>query len=333
MRRRAAAVFESLVAADERNGDAYTGLGMALVETGDWTRAGDALNRAEAISPDRLDVLSAQGRLHGATGHASLALAYYGRALAAEPGNAAVRAEADALRASRAHRAALGYDFQRFDPSFGNFNSGTLEVNARVNDRVRVFATGEALRINGSNEARGGGGIEWFAHPRVLLRGGAMFGGDLRLPAVDAFAEATFHRRRVRWSLQTRFFDFDGVDLWIAGPGLAFDVNPRLTLEAQYSRGRTSLDFAESMTSDNLVLGVHGRPTARLSTLAEYRYGIDRLDWLTVDRLDALDAHTIALGASIEVTPFVSVGAGYDHQNRPAGVTVHRARGLLNYRF
>jgi tetratricopeptide (TPR) repeat protein len=331
--RRAAGVFESLVAADERNVDALTGLGTALVEIGDWKGATDALNKAESLAPDRLDVLTAQGRLHGATGHATLALAYYGRALAAEPGNVAIRAESDALAASRAHRAAVGYNFQRFDPSFGEWHSGTLEVNARLNDTVRVFGSGEALRFEGNNEGRGGGGVEWSVHPRVLLRGGGLFGGDLWLPGADVFAEATFQRRRVRWLLQARYFDFDGADLLIAGPALAFDLNPRLTLKADYLRGRTDSDFIESITSDNVVLGIHGRPTTRLAAFVEYRHGIDRLDWLTLDRLDAVDAETIALGGSMAVTPFVSLGAGYDYQDRSAETSVHRARALLTFRF
>src|SRR5919112_1407239 len=51
--RRAAGVFESLVAVDGRNIDALSGLGVALVEAGEWTRAKEVLARAEAIAPDR----------------------------------------------------------------------------------------------------------------------------------------------------------------------------------------------------------------------------------------------------------------------------------------
>jgi tetratricopeptide (TPR) repeat protein len=331
--RRAAAVFESLIATDDKNVDALAGLGSALVEIGDWKGAADALNRAESLSPDRIDVMAAQGRLHGATGHASLALAYYGRALAAEPGNVEVRAASDALRASRAHRVALGYNFQRPDSSLGDLNSGSIDVNARVNDAVRLFATGELLRSEDSDEGRGGAGFEWFVHPRVLLRGGALIGGNIWLPEVDAFAEATFHRRRAHWTLTARVFDFSGADLWIGGPGLAFDVTPRLTLQAQYLRGRTRFDLGQSITSDNLMLGVHGRPADRLTAFVEFRHGIDRLDWLTADRLTAGEAETIAAGGALEMTPFVSLGAEYDRQDRPSDFIIQRARALLTIRF
>lgn len=331
--RRAAGVFESLVATDSRNVDALTGLGTALVKTGDWKGAADALNRAESIAPDRIDVLAAQGKLHGASGRVTLALAYYGRALAAEPGNDEIRAAADTLRASRAHRVVLGYNYQRFEPSIADFNAGTLEVNARTSDAVRVFAAGEVLRTEEHDEARGGAGIEWFARPRLHLRGGAIFGGDLWLPGLDTFAEVTLHRRRVRWMLMTRFFDFDGADLWVAGPGLALDVTPRLTLQAEYFRGRTRFDEGASLISDNLVLGVHGRPVDRLSAFIEYRRGIDRLDWLTADRLTADEANTIAVGGAFDITPLIGLGASYDHHDRSNAFTAHRARALLTVRF
>lgn len=331
--RRAVAVFESIVASDGENVEALSGLGVALVGAGDWNRAEDVLQRAESLAPGRIEVLTAQGRLHAEAARPTLALAYYDRALAADPGNAEIRALADTLRASRAHRVALGYNFQRFDPSIGNFNSGTIEVNARLNDTVRVFATGELLRQDDSDEGRGGAGFEWRTHRLLLLRGGAAFGGDAWLPGTDVFGEATFFGRRTRLTATVRFFDFDGAELWIAGPGLSFDVRPGVTLNGQYFRGRTQFGSASSITSDNFVLGIHVRPADRLSAFAEYRHGLDRLDWLTADRLTAEGADGIGFGASFDLTPFVSLGGGYDHQDRSGGGTVDRARALLTVRF
>jgi tetratricopeptide (TPR) repeat protein len=331
--RRAAGVYESIVAVDPKNVEALAGLGSALVEAGDFEAAAGVLDTAEALAPDRLDILAAQGHRHGALGRSTLALAYYGRALAAEPDNAAIQAAADALRAARAHRVALGYTFQRLDPAIGDFNAGSLAFNARVSDRVRLLASGEILRVDDSDEARGGGGIEWRAHPRLLVRAGGLFGGETWLPAVDTYGEAIYSRRRAHWMFTLRFFDFDGADLWIGGPGLAYDVTPRVTLLAQYLRGRTQPDAASSLTSDNFLFGLHGRPTDRVAARVEYRRGIDRLDWLTFDRLFADEAHTLGAGGTVAFTPFVSVGADYDYQDRSASQRVHRARGLLNIRF
>lgn len=331
---RAAAVFESLVAAENQSVEALTGLGLALIETGDRPAAAEALNRAEALAPDRVEVLAAQGRLHAAAGRATLALAYYGRALVAEPGNVAIRKEADALRASRAHRVELGYDFLAFDPSTGELHAGRLDVNARLNDAVRIFARGQVLQHEGDNESRGGAGIEWSVSPAVRLRGGAQFGGSTSwLPELDAFAGATFARGRVLWSLRLHYFDFEEVDMWIGGPGLALSLTPRTTLVAEYLRGRTGVPGGGSETTDNASIGLHARLGERASGFIEYHRGIDRLDWFTADRLGAADANTLSLGASADLTPFVGLGARYDYQDRPSDLRVHRASAVFTFRF
>lgn len=329
--RRAAAIFESIVATAPEDIEALSGLGVALVDAGEWSRAEDALRQAERLAPDRVEVLAAQGRLHAANARPTLALAYYDRILASEPDNVEVRKLADSLRATRAHRVTAGYNFQRVDPLFGDFNSGFVSFNGRVSDALRIFAMGEVLDHD-DNEARGGGGIEWRPHRRFQLRGGGFFGGETWLPDTDVFAEATLFRRRARLTATVRYFDFESADLWIAGPGVAVDVNPKLTFSAQYLRGRTGL-FSGSVTTDNVVLGAHVRPAERVGTFIEYRHGIDRLDWLTADRLTTEGADTIGLGWSFEFTPFVGVEAAYEHQDRAAGVSVNRARAYLTVKF
>lgn len=333
--RRAAGVFESIVAVDRDNVEALSGLGIALVNSGNWDAAGAALDRAESIAPDRLDVLAAQGRRHAAAGRSTLALAYYGRALAADPDNTQIRALSDSLRAARAHRVTVGGDLMRFDPAIHEIGSGTIGVNARLHDTLRVFAAGELLhsKIGDERETRGGGGIEWLAHPAVQVRAGAFGGGDRWLPSIDLVTQLALRQGRAQWTVTSRYFDFGETDLWMAGPGLAFDVTPRVTLVGQYLKGRTRSDWQGDATlSDNVVLGVHGRPAKRVSGFVEYRHGIDRLEWMTVDRLAATDANTLGFGATFEVTPFVNVGATYDFTD-DNHLRIHRGRGALSLRF
>lgn len=356
---RAAAVFESLVATSSQNIEALTGLGRALTEMGDLKAAGDALNRAEALAADRVEVLAAQGRLHAAVGRDTLALAYYGRALATEPGNSEIKAQADALRASRSHRIHVGYDVQAFDPSAGALHAGHIEANARVSDSIRLFARGQMLRhenddllnptlraellalglepaVGGGSrtESRGGAGIEWTVQPAIRLRGGAQFGNDTAwLPRVDVFADATFGRGRSRWTFRTHYFNFDGVDLWIGGPGIAIDLSPRTTLIAEYLRGRTGIAGRNSETTDSGSAGLHGRLTARTTAFFEYHRGLDRLDLFTADRLTAAEANTLSFGGAVDFTPFVGLAARYDFQDRTTGLHVHRGSGVFTFRF
>ena len=338
---RAAAVFESVVATHPQNVDALLGLALARMDSGRWREASDALNRAEALAAERIDVLAAHGRYHAAERRPALALAYYDRALVVEPDNVEIRAASDAVRAARAHRVELGYDFQKFDGARDGMHAGTIEINARVSETVRVFARGQAQHfpsdsvVSDENDARGGGGGEWTAARGVHLRAGAMFGSDnVWLPTTDIFAEATFARRRTRWTLSVRYFDFDVADLWIGGPGVEFDATSRVTLLAKYLRGRTTVPFGDSSTSDSITIGASARLARHVRGSVAYHHGIEHLDWLTVDRVDADDANTVSLALAADVTPFVNLSAAYDYHDRPGGFfTANRARAWLVFRF
>lgn len=332
---RAAAVFESIVATSPQNVDALVGLALAEMDAGHTARAADALSRAEALAADRIDVLAAQGRYHAAEGRPTLALAYYGRALVAEPGNDAIRAASDAVRASRAHSVSVGYDFQKFDGVDDAMHAETVTGNFRVNDMLRVLGRVQLLQFGVTDDARFGAGIEWFATPSLHLRAGALAGSDnVWLPETDVFADATFLQRRSRWSLTVQYVDFDHSNLWIGGPGLELDVTPRITLLAQYLRGRTQVEFGDSTTSNNGMVGVAVKLTDRVRGSVSYARGIDRLDWLTVDRLGAEGANTLSAGIGADLTPFVSLSAEYDHHDRPAGaLDANRGRAWLTFRF
>ncbi len=123
------------VAAQPQNVDALLGLGDALT-TRPVPERRDVLSRAEALAADRPAILAAQGRLHRAAGRTTLALAYFERALALEPGNTEVSRAGDALRAERAHRLEGTYDFERFSTDDPDTHAGTIEVNARAGDVV-----------------------------------------------------------------------------------------------------------------------------------------------------------------------------------------------------
>jgi hypothetical protein len=196
-----------------------------------------------------------------------------------------------------------------------------------------VFGQAQVQSFDDESEGRFGGGIEWLAHRSVMLRAGALAGsGTELLPSTDVFAHATFDRRRVRWTFQLRYFDFDGADLWIGGPGIAIDVTPRVVLRGEYLRGRSGFEGIDSITSDNASVGIDAAFSDRVRGSVAYHRGIDRLDWMTADRLLADDANTISFGIEGDVTPFVSLSGGYDYHERAFG-HAHRARAWLTYRF
>jgi len=336
----AADVYRSILAAQPQNLDALVGLGNSLVALGRLREAGDALSRAEAIAADRPAVLAAQGRLHQAANRTTLALAYYLRAIALDPSNADARQAADALRALRAHRLEIDYDFQRVTDSsdfvaHDDAHVGTFDVNARVSDPLRVFARVQVESAFGFDDQRVGGGIEWAATRRTAIRAGVLKGIDtVLLPDIDGFFNVSIVNGRARWSFDVQGAEFeDDENLWIAGPAVAVTLPRNGEVSLRYYHGSLTTPFAvDPFTTDSVAIGLQGRLTRRSRAGVSYTHGIDRLDWLTIDRV-AFESDTVAFRVGFDFTPFAGVEGGYDYQSRPGGVTVHRARAGLVYRF
>lgn len=330
----AADVYRSIVAVQPQHVDALIGLGLSLVSLGKLKEASDALNRAEALAADRPAVLAAQGRLHQAANHNTLALAYYLRAIAIEPTNADARAALDALRAERAHRLEVAYDYQHLNANVDDAHVGTIEVNARVSDTLRLFGRGQVQTAFGVDEQRGGGGVEWSVTRHAIIRAGGLFGTNTSfLPDSDVFVDASVARGRARWMAQIRVAHYEGADLWIGGPGLAIEFPGGIEASVRYYRGKfTANGFANEFTTDTIALRLQGRVNRRLRASAGFTHGIDRLDWLTVDRV-ATEADTLSLKTAFDCTSFTSFELGYAFESRPAGLQAHRARVGLTYRF
>ena len=338
----AADVYRSVLATQPQNLDALIGLGNSLVALGRLREAGDALSRAEAIAADRPAVLTAQGHLHEAANRPTLALAYSWRAIALDPSNTDARQAADSLRALRAHRLELAYDFQRFpgypgvlqDTTREDAHVGTFELNGRMNDALRVFARVQAQSAFDDDEQRLGGGIEWAVTRRAILRAGVLKGIDtIFLPETDGFFSASILSGRARWTVDVQGAEFESADLWIFGPRLAVSLPRSGEAFIRYYRGRVTTPFAtDPIATDSVALGIRGRMTRRSWASVGYTHGIDRLDWLTLDRI-TFESDTISFHAGFDFTPFAGIEAGYDFQSRPAGVNIHRARADLVYRF
>jgi tetratricopeptide (TPR) repeat protein len=332
---RALDVYRSITSTHPQNVAALVGAGRMLTELERFDEAADALARAEALAADDPAVLAASGALHGMAGRSTLGLAYYDRALALRPTDVEVRQAADRLRASRAHRVQLEYDFAGYQPFDEELQMGGLEVNARVTDTVRLFARGQSMRADDEYENRGGGGIEWRPTRHLTFAAGAFGGTDTAiLPELDIFASLSLrHSPRVRWLLDVRYADYDVANVWIGGPGIGIRFGDA-ELTARVLPSRTQLAFADSFTTTSASIGIAGPLGDRATVSAEYRYGIDRLDWLTLDRVLLDDeAHTAAFHGTFDFTPFVTLGAGYEYREQPGDISIHRALARLILRF
>src|SRR4029453_16483978 len=221
-------IYRSVLAAQPQNVEALVGVGESLVKLVRWKKASDALNRAEALAADRPAVLAAQGQVHQAENRTALALAYYERALALDPGNAEIRTLANVLRAERGHRIELDYDFQHFDTDVDDSHAGTFEINARASDPLRVFGRAQVESLYGVTDERAGAGIEWSMTRQATLRIGAVFGFDpVYLPESDVVVEAAVQQGWARWGVLVQRAVFEDSDLWLVGPELTVRLPTR----------------------------------------------------------------------------------------------------------
>ncbi len=328
---RAADVYQSIVAAQPQNVDALLGLGDALAMAARFREGAEALSRAEALAPDRPAILTAQGRLHRAAGRSTLALAYFQRALALEPGNAEAQLALDALRAERAHRLEGTYDFERFSTDDPDTHAGTIEVNARAGDAVRLFAGYQHLRKFSRDEDRGGGGIEWFVRRDFRLRAGAFFSGNaLNLPEADAAFDLEYHRTRVVWLAAIRYLDFDSSSTFIWSPGLTVSLHDRLAVTARYYHSESDFTEFQPVTgNDGYSLKATGRVGRRLWVNGGYARGFEGLTLITSERTTQFAADNLSAGVRFDATPFTSIGGLYEFQWREFDTQV--ARATINF--
>ena len=328
-------VYRSILAVQPQHVDALIGAGESLVALDRLNEASDLLRQAEAIAPDRPAILAAQGRLHRAANHTTLSLAYYNRALALDPNNAEIRAEAEAVRAERAHRLELDYDFQHVNTGQDDSHLGTFVLNARTNDAVRVVGEGQVENLYGVSDQRAGGGFEFALSRKVNFNIGALFGfSPVYLPETDVYGELTYTDRRMTVGAVVRHAGFeDDSDLLLIGPELIVKFSDGFDTSITYLRGNTSTSGGfNDVATDTVAIHLSGAVTRQFRLGAGYTHGIDRLDWLTSDRI-GFESDSVDFRGNFFFTPFVSLEVGYDFQSRPEDVQIHRARAGLTFRF
>jgi YaiO family outer membrane protein len=332
---RAADVYQSIVAAQPQNVDALLGLGEALTADSRFREAAEALTRAEALAADRPAILTAQGRMHRAAGRTTLALAYYERALALEPGNTDARMALDSLRAERAHRFEATYNFERFSTDAPDTHAGTIEVNARTSDAVRVFGGYQHVRKFSRDEDRVGGGLEWVARRDLRLRAGGLFSGNaLVLPEADTSVSLDYYRARVAWLASIRYLRFDTSSTFLWSPGLTVTLNERAAVTLRYYHSESDFEDFRAVTGhDGFSFVVTGRVGRRVWINGGYARGFEGLAIITSERTSQFGADNLSAGIRFDATPFTTIAGVYEHQWREADTRVATAMFHLIQRF
>lgn len=339
---RAVDVFRSVLSAKPDRLDARIGLGSALTALDRPGEAVDELDRAEQIAPDDPEVLAAQGAAHLAAAHVRLALAYYGRAALLRPADPSIREAYEEARRQQGHFVAgTGY-FESFSGSISDGWSGSLELNGRLGDSLRLFVRGQGQRKFDETEARGGGGFAWRPTRHWTLRARALFGPDTTvLPRIDTGGELVFTDRHLSAVGGVQYVDFEPglpagltVRAWIVSPGLTVRVNDDFEILARYYRSATEYGSSGARISNHSgLLGARLRLVPRVWIGAAWETGAENFDTLSIDRLGDFNADAVRGDLQIDFRSLTSIAATYEYQWREHDRQFLRASFGLVQRF
>jgi Flp pilus assembly protein TadD len=330
----AEAVYRSVLLEDPSNVDAMLGIGTTLLARHFTDDAIDMLARAEALAPEREDILDAQGRAHREAGDEVRAITYFQRVVAMSPTEQHMLQLEDA-RSSYLHRVEAHGLSEDFNTGTSTTAGGGATVNYRLNDRYRVFGRGDAQRKFGISDQRGGGGVEWRWRPLTSFAGHVLIGpGNVIMPEGDYIGEVDHTYANVSWTGTYRYLDFNGAWMAVLSPAVTWWPTDRMS---------AGLRYAHAISRSNLLLtNEHGnslhargayRYRPRLWLLGGYATGIEDFDTVSIDQIGNFKAHSVSGGVRWDLPSLTSLTGTYDYQWRADSVRRGRLVVSLAHRF
>lgn len=326
-------VYRAVLRENSAHVEAMVALGSLLTNAGRLDDAFVILADAERIAPASGDVLAAAARARFFAGETTAAVQYIERAAAIAPTPEYRRLREQILRAHR-HRVELTGFGEHFTADIPRGLNGEVAVALRLTDRLRVSARGQAQDKFNIAERRAGGGVEWRLTRALRVAGSLLAGADtVVLPRLDANVEVGLVRGRSDWSASYRRIEFDTAEVSVFSPGAALSLNDRVTLIGRYALALTDFAAAPKQTTHSAGGGISVLTGTRVWLSAGYSRGIEKFETLSLDRIGAFRADTIAGGARVELPGLTTIAAVYERQWRTRGTNMGRMTIALAQRF
>ena len=318
----AEAGFRSVLLEHPTDTDARIGLGAALTRRGAWQEALVVLREAEPHAAENPDLFGALARAYRRAGDDRRALDYYRRGRTLAP------ADPDLVDGFEATAQAYGHSiavegFGEAGASEGR--SASLTVALRVRPQLKIEGNASTQRRGGSSDALGGGGallrVNRSTNLGVRAAGGR---GNTSLPRSDLTAVIVKYAGVFEVGASMHRLSYADAGVLAASPLAAWDTG-HWRLDARYSYSRSSFDLTGDTSRDHSAfLRGTWRAWRRVDVNVAYAYGIESFEDLTVDRLQALGAGTIAAGLRVRVPSLTFVAGTWEHQKRSNDSTVNR---------
>ena len=310
-------VYRDVIARAPRYVDARVGLAGVLLALGRTDEAWDVIQDAEALAPGNGDVLAVKGRALRRLGRPADALAAFDAAYALAPGDADLAMARERTRRQVAHRGHVSMAQEASD-DVPETSIVDADVDLHVDDGLRVFGRLQWQQRAGFDDTRGGGGVEWHAAPRAIVRGALLLSPDaLRVARTDLAGEVETAAGRTQPSIGVRYLDFAGARVWVLGPAISVDVTDDVALAVRYYYSRSAFRPSGLARGDHSgALMGRWQAAPRLSLSAAYARGYESFDILSIDRLGRFRADTVAGGARFDLRSLTSLAVGVEHQWR-----------------
>jgi tetratricopeptide (TPR) repeat protein len=331
---RAEPVYRSILLEDPGNLDAMLGVVAALLARDEYKETLEILEVAEEIAPRDDRVLAALGKANRLAGQQVRAIAYMERAVAAAP-TEQHRLLLESTRLSYQHRVETRGFSEQFNGSTPDSRSGTVAVNIRWRDTLRLIGRGEVQRKFGVRDERAGGGFEWRWKPAITVRAQAMvWPGNQVLPEGDYLGEVEYTRETATWTTGVRYFDFTGARTSVGSVAVAWPASERLALGLRYAFSWTEtsrLSVGEIGNTAHVTAAYRLFP--RISLQGGYAAGVDDFESFTIDRTGDFRANAVSAGVRIDLATLTTVVGAYEHQSRSGDVNLARVIFSLAQRF
>ena len=319
-------IYRSITLEDPRNGDAWIGLGTALLHENRIVESLAVLTRAEEIEPESPNVVGALASAYQLAGDDRRAIEYRQRLVTMSPTRSNVMLLEDARRAY-GHR----IEAQAYDDDFSSPTPSTrvsdLAINYRLSDVVRVIGRAELQTISGQREDLEGGGVAWRWTPWGTFTGQALIGdGNRVLPQGDYLGRVDYGYRRATWTGQWRYFDFFGATVLMLSPGVTVSPTPRWTIGLRYALTSTDYPTATGVRNNTFDVRVARELTPRIWARGAVVRGVDNFDNFTIDEAGAFHAKTAGAALQILLPSLTSIVGSYDYQWRKNDIRMGRAR-------
>jgi len=319
-------IYRSITLEDPGNGDAWIGLGTALLHENRVVESLAVLTRAEEIEPESPNVVGALASAYQLAGDDRRAIEYRQRLVTMSPTRSNVMLLEDARRAY-GHR----IEAQAYDDDFSSPTPSTrvsdLAVNYRLSDVVRVIGRAELQTMSGQREDLEGGGVAWRWTPWGTFTGQVLIGdGNRVLPQGDYLGRVDYGYRRATWTGQWRYFDFFGASVLMLSPGVTVSPTPRWTIGLRYALTSTDYPTVTGVRNNTFDVRIARELMPRIWARGAFVRGVDNFDNFTIDEAGEFHAKTAGAALQILLPSLTSIVGSYDYQWRKDDIRMGRAR-------